>query len=93
METRNSDASLLADSFESIASSIAAGVYKDYNSILTATRNANRLAISSKNEWAPWFAKLASKLEASFSDGSIKTQDQVQLAWREIAYGLKKASK
>lgn len=90
-ESVKTDAAKLAVSFDSIASSVAAGVYKDYNDILVATRNSNRLAIANRDEWLPWFEKLSAQLKESFNDGSIKTNDQIAQAWRDIAKGLSKA--
>lgn len=88
-----SDANKLAASFESIAAAVAAGVYKDWASILNATRDSNREAITNKEEWLPWFNKLSSHLEESYTNGTIKSFGQVQQAWKDIATGLKAAAK
>lgn len=90
-EMIKADAAKLAVSFEAVAASVAAGIYKDYNEILTATRNSNRQAIANRDEWLPWFEKLSAKLKESYADGSIKTNDQISQAWRDIAKGLNKA--
>jgi len=88
-----SDAKKLADSFNKIAAATAAGIYPDIAAILKATKDNNDAVIETKNEWLPWFTKISEFLQQSYKDGTIRTIQQYNIAWKEIAKGLEASSK
>ncbi len=81
----------LAQSFETIASLIDAGVLKEPQQIVEATAKSNATALgASKPLWdATFFASLKAELGSRAKAGSLTTPEQHAAMWREIAAGLK----
>jgi hypothetical protein len=79
----------LAESFESVAAAVAAGVYTTPKEISKATGEANQTALGPALEsWMPVLSKLQTELRRRSNAGELKTPEQHAAAWREIAEGL-----
>lgn len=85
------DAKKLADAFLKTADRIKTGELADANAIIAATKAENDASIENRNEWLPWFTRMSEALRQGYSDQTIKTPEQFQAAWREIARGLQAA--
>lgn len=90
--SKKADAAKLAASFTAIAVQIQNGTLRDISAILNATKQSNDRAITTRDQWLPWFTKMSEHLQKSFSNGTIKTLQQFNTAWLEIAKGLQAAS-
>lgn len=92
-EPRAKAAQVLAESFESVASAVAAGAYKTGDQILTATKEANNAALATvnldPNPWEDFGAELQKTLYELYKSKKIATAEDYADAWREIATGLK----
>lgn len=83
------EALALAESFESVAAAIAAGVYTTPKEISKATGEVNRTALGSALEsWMPVLSKLQVELQRRSNAGELKTPEQHAKVWIEIAEGL-----
>jgi hypothetical protein len=83
-------AAALAGSFDSIASTIAAGAIKTQADAIAATQANNITALGSAREaWRPWAESLRVKLNALSESGQLATMDDYITAWREISTGLR----
>lgn len=87
------DAAKLADSFRDIVTLIDNGTLISIGAILNQTKENNDATITNRNEWLPWFTKMSTFLQSSYSNGSIKTIAQFKQAWIDIANGLDEYSK
>lgn len=90
---RKADAAKLATSFAAIAGKIQDGTLRDVTAILQATKTSNDAAITTRDQWLPWFTKMSEHLQKSYNDGTIKTLQQFNTAWLQIAAGITAASK
>lgn len=90
--SKKADAAKLAASFTAVAAQIQNGTLRDVSAILNATKQNNDRAITTRDQWLPWFTRMSEHLQKSFSNGSIKTLQQFNTAWLEIAKGLQAAS-
>lgn len=90
--SKKADAAKLAASFTAVAAQIQNGSLRDVSAILNATKESNDRAITTREQWLPWFTRMSEHLQKSFSNGSIKTLQQFNTAWLEIAKGLQTAS-
>lgn len=92
-EPRAKAANALAESFESIASAVAAGAYKTGDQILEATKQANNAALASANVDPNPLEEFGSELQKSlyqmYKSKKISNAEDYADAWREIAIGLK----
>ncbi len=88
-----SDAIKLANNFERIAASIAAGTLKTSTAILKTTKESNDASINNRDEWLPFFNALSEHLQSANKSGTLRTDDQYAAAWREISKGLKASTK
>lgn len=87
---RASEANALAGAFSGCSAAIAAGTVKDITSLLNLSRDSNRSALGSSAEaWKPWFASLKAELDALYASGTLKTLDDHNTAFSEIATGLR----
>ncbi len=90
---REKAALLMAEAFDSIASSVAAGAYKTADTILKATKDANNAALASANlspePWEEFGNELQKVLYEMYKTKKITTAEDYADAWREIATGLK----
>lgn len=81
----------LAANFESVASSIAAGVLTDPKRIIETTFAANK---STQREhapaWAEFFQRLSVRLNELAKAGTLRTPADHQKTWGEIAAGLRR---
>lgn len=83
------EALLLAQSFESVAATIAAGVNTTPQEIVEATAVANRQALGPAiDSWQPVLQQLQTLLRTKAENGSLVTAEQHANVWREIATGL-----
>lgn len=84
------DAAKLAESFESIAAQVAAGVLQTANDITAATAEANRQALGeSLPEWLPVLRELQTAMKNLAAEGKLATPDQHRDLWVDIAQGLR----
>lgn len=88
--TKVTTAQGLANSFDSLAATIAAGALLEPASIIAATQASNVSALGPhRSAWQPWGESLRLKLNA-FSEGQLLVSPQdYAIAWREIATGLR----
>lgn len=87
---RAADAAKLAQSFDSVAVKIAAGVLKTADEVAEATTEANRAALGERRDaWVSWGRRLAEYLVAEAKAERLKTPEDHQQAWGEIAKGLR----
>jgi len=87
---KKSTALSLANSFESIASTIAAGALKDAAAIITATQSNNAAALGAyRPSWQPWGEQLRQKLNTLSESRQLVSTEDYATAWREIATGLR----
>lgn len=85
--TNKDERDRLANSFESVAAQIAAGVLKDPDAVIAATKASNGAALATRlASWASFSAELGKHLNALAAKGEL---DHAVL-WREIAEGLRK---
>lgn len=83
-------AAALAGSFETIASTIAAGALRTPAEIVAATREQNISALAlQRTAWEPWADALRRRLNELSDNGQLKSAEDYAVAWREIAAGLK----
>lgn len=83
-------AAALANSFDSIASTIAAGAIKTPGDAIAATQANNITALgSARDAWRPWAEALRVKLNALSDSGQMTAMDDYVAAWREISTGLR----
>lgn len=86
-------AAILASSFDSISSAIAAGAYKTTDSILKASRDANNSALKENGidstSWDEFGTELQNTLYQMHKDKKLVTTDDYVDAWKEIAVGLR----
>lgn len=87
------DAAKLAESFKTIAGEIQSGALTDVGAILKRTKDNNNATMDNHDQWLPWFTKMTDHLQASFNNGTIKTVEDYNKAWLEIANGLETASR
>jgi len=87
------DAVRLAASFRLIASKINSGEYMDVPTILKNTKVSNDTAVSNRDAWLDWFKQLSSHLSMAYGNNTIKSMDQFQRAWIDIAIGLEASAK
>lgn len=93
-ETRKLEARALATSFESIAKQIDAGTLKDVEKIVTATSEANKVALKeAMPHWMPFLEELRKELKNQALSGTLVTPAQHAEIWREIAKGLELVAK
>lgn len=82
----------VADSFDGIASRIAAGTIKEAAAIIEATRTANQTAVGeAKDAWLPFFEAIRTILNNEASAGRLATPAAHQAAWEQIAIGVRAA--
>jgi hypothetical protein len=80
----------LAGSFDSIASTIAAGAIKTPADAIGATQANNITALgSARDAWRPWAEALRVKLNTLSDSGQMSSMDDYIVAWREISTGLR----
>lgn len=82
------DAKKLSEVFLKVADRVKKGELSDVNAIIAATKAENDAAIENRNEWLPWFTRMSDALRRGYADNSIKTVEQYEATWREIARGL-----
>ena len=83
-------AAALANSFDSIASTIAAGAIKTPSDVIAATQANNITALgSARDAWRPWAETLRVKLNALSDAGQLASLEEYVTAWREISTGLR----
>ncbi len=82
------DSKKLSEVFLRVADRVKKGELTDVNAIITATKAENDTAIENRNEWLPWFTRMSDTLRRGYADNSIKTVEQYEATWREIARGL-----
>lgn len=87
------DAAKLAASFRSIADKIQNGQITDVSTILAQTKASNDAAIANRDAWLPWFTQMSQYLQQAYGNNTIKTMQQFEQAWRDIATGLDAASR
>ncbi len=83
-------AAALAGSFDSIASTIAAGAIKTPADAIAATQ-ANNITVlgSTRDAWRPWAEALRVRLNSLSEAGQLTGMDDYITAWREISTGLR----
>lgn len=82
-------AGALAENYRGISAQIAAGTLTGAAEILAETTAGNRRAVGSNAEtWMPFFQQLAIRLRELDETGELKTPEDFQQAWGEIATGL-----
>lgn len=80
----------LAQSFESVAAQISAGVLTDITEIVNTTSKANREALAgSVVDWLPVLQNIQNELKNRAETGVLATAEQHASTWREIAQGLR----
>lgn len=83
------EASKLAASFSSVASTIAAGVNTTPEQIVAATGEANRAALGTSIEaWIPVLKNIQGDLKKESEAGNLQTAQQHQDMWTAIAKAL-----
>ena len=87
---KNAEAISLSGAFSGCSAAIAAGTVKDVSSLLSLSRDSNRNALgSSADAWRPWFTSLKNELDALYASGALKSLDDHNAAFSEIASGLR----
>jgi len=83
-------AAALAGSFDSIASTIAAGAIKTPADAIAATQ-ANNITVlgNSRDAWRTWAEALRVKLNTLSESGQMTAMEDYITAWREISTGLR----
>jgi len=80
----------LAESFEGVAATIAAGVHTTPDEIIKATGEANRQALEdSVEEWKPFLLSLQNEFKKQANAGTLVSPEQHAEMWREVAAGLR----
>lgn len=80
----------LADSFDSVAATISAGVYTTPEEIIKATSEANRQALGDSLEsWKMVLLSLQNEFKARANAGTLASPEQHADMWREVAVGLR----
>jgi hypothetical protein len=84
------DALKLAESFDGVAATIAAGVNTTPAEIIKATGDSNRQALGdSVEDWKPFLLSLQNEFKKRAAAGTLVSPDQHAEMWREIATGLR----
>jgi hypothetical protein len=86
--TRRQTAATVANNFDGVASSIAAGAITDPAEIIKQTYNLNAAPLSDP-AWKPWSAAVRQKLNSISDAGQLTSATDYATAWREIAAGLR----
>lgn len=90
MEANKNDCERLAQSFESVAAQIRAGVIP-LDKISAATRESSRTALGHRAEvWGPFMASLKAVMITSSKAGQLETVEQYDHLWLEISKALLK---
>jgi hypothetical protein len=80
----------LAESFEGVAATIAAGVHTTPEEIVKATGDANQQALGdSVDAWKPFLLSLQNEFKKRAKAGTLVSPEQHAEMWREIAAGLR----
>jgi hypothetical protein len=91
---RAKGAPVLANSFNGIASSVAAGTLNNPRDLLTQTKTANQTALSnagvSAADWDNFFTVLQRQIYPLHAGGKLNSVQDFADAWREISAGLEK---
>jgi hypothetical protein len=88
------EATQLASSFELISNKIKQGELTDVDQIIEATKLGSKAAIgNSTASWTPFLENLQREMRTQSEAGLLVTVDQHASLWRQIAEGLKLASK
>ena len=94
VEWRQKGGIALSDSFNNIASAIAAGGFKTPPEILKASKIANQQALDMaripRTEWDGFFIALQEELYALYMSNKLTTAAHYRIAFSEIAVGLSK---
>ena len=89
---RLAGAKALAESFNGIASAIAAGALKEPKMILLSTKDSNNSSLKAADielsTWANFSTDLERELARLLQNGSLSTAPDFQRYWSEIAQGL-----
>lgn len=87
---KRSSAAALANSFDSIAATVAAGAITKPEEIIAATKSSNINALGQNRlPWTAWGGALQAKLNQLSESRQMVTPDDHITAWREIAAGLR----
>jgi len=87
--TPRDDAMKLGQSFQSVASTISAGVLTETSAILAATKNSNQVALGNHSAaWASFMQSLNAELKTLASAGQLPDAEAHAMAWRSIGNGL-----
>lgn len=82
----------VAQSLDAISSRMAAGTLTDPAKIIAATRDANQAAVGEmRGVWLPFFEEVRKYLNAEAAAGRLKTLEQHQAVWKDVAAGLRAA--
>ena len=82
-------ADALAENYRGIAARIAAGTLSEPVEILAETTAGNRRAVGDDAKaWMPFFQQLAARMRELDQGGELKSPEDFQQAWAEIATGL-----
>lgn len=85
-------AKALAESYNTVASAISAGAYRDIQTILTKTTEANKEAMlkagADRSSWDAVRSKIVDHIYELYKSGAIRTPEDFATAWRELAEGL-----
>ena len=88
-ESRGKSAAL-ADAFDSVASQIAAGALRTVEAIIDSNRIQSKAALGDDYDaWKPATTTISKAVGELAADGKLKTLEQHQEAWEEIAKGLR----
>ena len=86
-------ATIMAASFDSMASAVAAGAYKTTEAILKATREANNTALAQAGieiaEWDAFGEEMQKILYEMHKNKKLASPEDYSDAWKEIATGLR----
>jgi hypothetical protein len=81
----------LAQSFNSVSATVAAGVITTPTDIVNVTKTSNRQALgTSIAKWTPFLEALNVELSAQAKAGTLTDAASHAKAWRQIAIGLEK---
>lgn len=84
----------LGESFQKMAEMIKSGEFEDVNEILKLTTDSNDEAMAgNQSAWMPWVVEMGNFIHSAYVGGKIRTLDEFQIAWEEIAKGLLEAAK
>jgi len=90
MDANKNDCERLAQSFESVAAQIRAGVIP-IDKISAATKESSHTALGHHTEvWTPFMAHLKAVMVAASKAGKLQTVEQYDNLWMEISRGLAK---